>query len=80
MSAAEFLVEFSLDGGPMDGGRCKAALLPAGVNYLVTCCPEEGFREVWAYRFAERTDHKGRWILEPVCCVGHLGKATTLTK
>ena len=79
MSAAEFLVEFSLEGGGLDGGLVSMKLLPPERNYLIQGEPEEGACQVWSYRFTSRTDAQGRWILQAERCVGYrAGQVATL--
>jgi hypothetical protein len=73
MSAAEFLVEFALEGGGLDGGLVSMKLLPPERNYLIQGEPEEGVCQVWSYRFTCHTNSKGRWILEAERCVGYRG-------
>lgn len=57
------LMNFSLYGGPADGGLVCYPLQEAGAVYLIAHPWEEGRREVHAYSFADRTDAAGNWVL-----------------
>lgn len=69
------LMEFQLYAGPADGVVLPFPLKDPGSRYLVRMPrgKEIGGWEVLSYRFANRTDDLGRWVLEFDCHVGFQG-------
>ena len=70
------LAAVELVGGPACGMQAAMELLPPGQTYLVEIVREgdiTGIRDVWAYRFANRSTPDGCWVLECERYVGFRG-------